>query len=194
MRGGARLWVRDPGLSRASMSAPRWCAYPRKRSRGVAADRRAAKRPRSQETFGVLRRLADWWLIPILCRLSGRARAAAARLLSAAGSTRAVVLAPDSVHLAPWHEAALRLPWVADSATLDGLHHRTPPRRGTREPGRPRTARARRRGLVGRRRARMPVCSKAARASVRAASCICRMVSSRTPPPSGAEPSDPERS
>jgi len=93
--------------------------------------RRNESGSRSQETFGVLRRLADWWLIPDpYIGWSARGRAAGERML-ARGRFDAMLSSspPDSVHLAA---AALKqrfgLPWVADFRDpWMGLHHRTPP-------------------------------------------------------------------
>ena len=86
---------------------------------------------RSQETFGILRRLADWWLIPDpYVGWSSRGRAAAARRLEHGGFDAVLSTSPpDSVHLAA---DALKhrfgLPWVADFRDpWMGLHQRTPP-------------------------------------------------------------------
>ncbi len=93
--------------------------------------RRAGSGERSQETFGLLRKLADWWLIPDpYVGWSGRGRAVAARLLERGGFDAVLSTSPpDSVHLAA---AALKrrfgLPWVADFRDpWMGLHQRTPP-------------------------------------------------------------------
>ena len=93
--------------------------------------RRGDRGARSGETFGVLRRLADWWLIPDpYVGWCARGRAAGEKLLEH-GTFDAMLSTspPDSVHLAA--EALKRrfgIPWVADFRDpWMGLHHRTPP-------------------------------------------------------------------
>ncbi len=93
--------------------------------RGVAAGRR------SEVTFGALRRLSDWWLLPdSYAGWARRARRVVARRL-ARGDVSALLTSspPDSVHSValPWVQR-LRLPWIADFRDpWIGLHFRTPP-------------------------------------------------------------------
>ena len=86
---------------------------------------------RSGETFGRLRRLSDWWLIPDSYRgWARRARAVTARRLARGDVTALLSTSPpDSVHLAGRALARrFRLPWVADFRDpWIGLHFRTPP-------------------------------------------------------------------
>jgi hypothetical protein len=93
----------------------------------------AARGRRSGGTFGVLRRVSDWWLLPdSYVGWARRAQRSAAR--RAARGDIAVVLSsspPESVHLAAGDVArAARLPWVADFRdTWVPLAYRTPPTR-----------------------------------------------------------------
>ena len=130
--GDRDYWGQDPSL--AALVDPRTEVV---RVAGGSAPaawlrmRRADSGARSQETFGLLRRLADWWLIPDpYVGWSGRGRAAAARLLERGGFDAVLSTSPpDSVHLAA--DALKRrfdLPWVADFRDpWMGLHQRTPP-------------------------------------------------------------------
>ena len=85
---------------------------------------------RSGSTFGLLRRLSDWWLLPdSYVGWARRAEAAAAQRL--AQGDIAVLLStspPDSVHLAGRALARrFRVPWVADFRDpWIGLHFRPP--------------------------------------------------------------------
>jgi len=85
---------------------------------------------RSGATFGLLRRLSDWWLLPdSYVGWARRAQAVAARRL--AQGDIAVLLStspPDSVHLAGRALARrFRVPWVADFRDpWIGLHFRPP--------------------------------------------------------------------
>jgi glycosyltransferase involved in cell wall biosynthesis len=128
--GGDDYWVRDetleipPGTEvirvpgGSALSA--WL-----RLRGGAGGQRSAA------TFGTLRRLGDWWMLPdSYVGWSRRARRAVGRRL-AAGGVDAVLSSspPDSAHLAvraPVTRA--RVPWIADFRDpWIGLHFRTPP-------------------------------------------------------------------
>lgn len=86
---------------------------------------------RSGATFGALRRLGDWWMLPdSYVGWARRARRAAARRLRAGGIDALLSSSPpDSVHLAA---AALvpgaGVPWIADFRDpWIGLHFRAPP-------------------------------------------------------------------
>jgi glycosyltransferase involved in cell wall biosynthesis len=92
---------------------------------------------RSMRTFGILRRLSDWWLIPdSYVGWAGRAARAASQRL-ARGDIDAVLSSspPDSAHLAA--RSALRrfrVPWVADFRDpWVGLTFRVPPTAWHRE-------------------------------------------------------------
>jgi glycosyltransferase involved in cell wall biosynthesis len=86
---------------------------------------------RSAATFGVLRRLSDWWLLPDSYRgWARRAERAAARRIARGGIDALLTTSPpDSVHLAGLALASRsRLPWLADFRDpWIGLHFRTPP-------------------------------------------------------------------
>lgn len=86
---------------------------------------------RSGTTFGLLRRLSDWWLLPDSYRgWARRARAVAARRLARGGIDALLTTSPpDSVHLAGLALARrFRMPWIADFRDpWIGLHFRTPP-------------------------------------------------------------------
>ena len=124
-------WVKDetlevpPGTEvirvRGGSALSAWLKW----RRGAAAGRR------SETTFGTLRRLSDWWLLPdSYAGWARRAGAVAADRL--ARGDVAVLLStspPDSVHLAARPLARrFRVPWVADFRDpWIGLHFRTPP-------------------------------------------------------------------
>jgi glycosyltransferase involved in cell wall biosynthesis len=99
--------------------------------------RRAPAGQRSGRTFGGLRALSDWFLLPdSYAGWASRARAVARRRVAAGGID--VVLSsspPDSVHLAAREVARqAHLPWVADFRDpWIGLHWRTPPTAWHRE-------------------------------------------------------------
>jgi len=86
---------------------------------------------RSDATFGTLRRLSDWWLLPdSYVGWARRARHAAARRLRAGGVDALLSTSPpDSVHRAALPLARdTRIPWIADFRDpWIGLHFRTPP-------------------------------------------------------------------
>lgn len=93
--------------------------------------RPASRGRRSGGTFGRLRRLSDWWLLPdSYAGWARRARAAAARRL-ARGGVDAVLTSspPDSVQLVGLGlRREFRGPWVADFRDpWVGLHFREPP-------------------------------------------------------------------
>jgi glycosyl transferase family 1/glycosyl transferase family 4 len=94
---------------------------------------------RSGRTFGRLRRMSDWWLLPdSYAGWARRARAAVARRI-ARGGVDAVLTSspPDSAHLAAprapgarGDDAARDVPWIADFRDpWVALHLRTPPTR-----------------------------------------------------------------
>jgi glycosyltransferase involved in cell wall biosynthesis len=92
---------------------------------------RAAPGKRSGRTFGSLRRLSDWWLLPdSYVGWARRAQGVASRRIAQGGID--VVLSsspPDSVHLAARAlQRRHHLPWVADFRDpWIGLTFRTPP-------------------------------------------------------------------
>jgi glycosyltransferase involved in cell wall biosynthesis len=86
---------------------------------------------RSGPTFGLLRRISDWWMMPDSYRgWARRARGVAARRLARGDVTALLTTSPpDSVHLAGRALARrFRLPWIADFRDpWIGLHFRQPP-------------------------------------------------------------------
>lgn len=86
---------------------------------------------RSEATFGALRRLSDWWLLPdSYAGWARRASRAGARRLERRDVTALLSSSPpDSVHLAGLDLARrFRVPWIADFRDpWVGLHFRTPP-------------------------------------------------------------------
>ena len=123
-------WVRDDSLAvppetevirvRGGSALTSWL-----RAGGASGGRR------SGPTFGALRRLSDWWLLPDSYRgWSQRARQAALRRIER-GDIHALWSSspPDSVHLAARDVAVrTRLPWIADFRDpWIPLAFRTPP-------------------------------------------------------------------
>ena len=86
---------------------------------------------RSGTTFGLLRRMSDWWLLPDSYRGWARRAERAGAWRLARGDVHALLSTspPDSVHLAARALARrARLPWIADFRDpWIGLHFRTPP-------------------------------------------------------------------
>jgi len=85
---------------------------------------------RSPRTFGFLRGLADWWLVPDpYVGWARRAGAAAARLMRERRFDAVLSSSPpDSVHLAALGLGRGRAPWVVDFRDpWMGLNRRTPP-------------------------------------------------------------------
>jgi glycosyltransferase involved in cell wall biosynthesis len=85
---------------------------------------------RSRHVFGVLRQLADWWLVPDpYVGWSSRARAAATRVMRERRFDAVLSSSPpDSVHLAALGLERRGVPWVADFRDpWMGLHRRRPP-------------------------------------------------------------------
>ncbi len=123
-------WVRDD-----SLATPRETEVIRVRGGSGLASwlkaRGAAQGRRSGATFGALRRLSDWWLLPDSYQgWARRARAVAAARVARGGITALCSSSPpESVHLAARDvAAATRLPWVADFRDpWVPLAFRTPP-------------------------------------------------------------------
>ncbi len=84
---------------------------------------------RSGRSFGMMRALSDWWLLPDSYLGWARRAAAVARRRLSQGDVQAILSSspPDSVHLAA-RAAAGGTPWVADFRDpWVGLHFRKPP-------------------------------------------------------------------
>lgn len=127
-------WVRDPSL--LAQVPPETEVIRVRGGSAIAAWlrlRRGDDGRRSGKTFGGLRRLSDWLMLPDSYAGWGRRAAAAAAARLGRGDVRVVLSSspPDSAHVAA--DAALartarRVPWIADFRDpWVGLGFRTPP-------------------------------------------------------------------